>query len=76
MKENCKFAFYYDKTDITPTVLNQGNDIILVNWPNDKHTICSVNNDIPVRIPSNPYVIVNRSVLCNCSIEVENNFFF
>ena len=36
--------------------------------------ICSINNDILVRISSHPYVLVNRSVLCNCSIEVENNF--
>ena len=72
IKENCIFTFYYNKTDITPTVLDGGNEIILANWPNDKHTICSINNDIPVRIPSHAYVLVNRSVLCNCGIEVEN----
>ena len=74
IKENCKLAFYCNKTDITPTVLNGGNEIILANWLNDKHIICSISNDIPVRIPSHPYVNVNRSVLCNCNIEVENNF--
>ena len=36
--------------------------------------MCSVNNEIPVKIPSFSYVLVNRSVLCNCGIEVENNF--
>ena len=25
-------------------------------------------------IPIHPYVLVNRSVLCNCGIEVENHF--
>ena len=65
--------FYYNKTDITPIVLNVGNEIILANWPNDKHTICTINNDIPIEIPSHPYVLVNRSVLCNCGIEVGNN---
>ena len=74
VKENWKFDFYYNKTDITPTVLDGGNEIILANWPNDKHIICSVNNDIPLRIPSHPYVLVNRSVLCNCGIEAENHF--
>ena len=74
IKENCKFKFYYIKTDITPTVLDGGNEIILDNWPNDKHIICNINNDIPVRIPSHPYVLVNRSVLCNCGIDVENHF--
>ena len=47
---------------------------ILVNWPNDKHIKCNINNDIPVKIPSFPYVLVNRSVLCHCEIEVENHF--
>ena len=50
IKENCKFTFYYNETDITPTVLNRGNEIILVNWPNDKHIICSINNDILVQL--------------------------
>ena len=49
IKENCKFTFYYNKTDITPTVLDGG-------------------------IPIHPYVLVNRSVLCNSGIEVESNF--
>ena len=74
IKENCKFKFYYNRTDITPTVLDGGNKIILANWPNDKRIICSINSDIPIKIPSHPYVLVNRSVLCNCGIEVENHF--
>ena len=74
MRENCKFKFYYNKTDITPTVLDGGNEIILANWPNDKHIICSINNDMPIKISSHPYTLVNRNVLCNCDIEVENHF--
>ena len=31
IKENCKFAFYFNKTDITPAVLDWGNKIILAN---------------------------------------------
>ena len=72
--ENCKFVFYYNKTDITFTVLDGRNEITLADWPNDKHIICNINNDIPVRIPSHLYVLVNRSVLCNCGIEAEHNF--
>ena len=45
----------------------------MANWPNDKHIICNINNDIPVKIPSHPYVLVNRSILCNCSIEADNH---
>ena len=73
IKNNCNFDFYYNKTDVTPTVLDGGDEIILANWPNDKHIICNINNDIPVKIPSHPYVLVNRSILCNCSIEADNH---
>ena len=31
IKENCNFRFYYNKTDIIPTVLDGGNEIILAN---------------------------------------------
>ena len=74
IKNNCNFKFYFNKTDITPTVLDGGDEIVLANWPNDKHIICNTNNDIPVKIPSHPYVLVNRSVLCNCSIEADNHY--
>ena len=52
--------------------MDGGNEIILANWPIDKHVSCSINNDIP--IPCHPYILLNRSVLCNCGIEVENNY--
>ena len=55
-------------------MLDGGDEIVLANWPNDKHIICNVNNDIPVKIPSHPYVLVNRSVLCNCGIEADNHY--
>ena len=74
IKENCKFGSYYNKTDITPTVLDGENEMILANWPNNKHIICSINNDIPIRIPNHPYVFVNRNVLCKCGIEAKNHF--
>ena len=45
----------------------------MANWPNDKHIICNVNNDIPVKILSHPYVLVNRSVLCNCGREADSH---
>ena len=54
-------------------VLDGGNAIILANWLDDKHIICNISNVIPVKIPSHPYVMINRSILCNCGIEVENN---
>ena len=74
IKENCNFKVYYNKTDITSTVLDGGNRIILANWPNNKHIICNINNNISVRIPSHPYVLVNRSVLGNCGIEADSRY--
>ena len=66
-------TLYFNKT---PTVFDGGNKIILANWIDDKHIICNVNNDIPVKIFSYPYVTANRSVLCKCGIEVQTNFLF
>ena len=73
IRNNCNFDFYYNKTDATPAVLDGGDEIILANWPNDKHIICNINNDIPVKIPSHPIVLVNRSIPCNCGIEADNH---
>ena len=75
IKQNCEFRFYYNKTDVIPAVLNGGNEIILANWPDDKYIICTINIDISIRISSHLYVLVNRSVLCHCDIEVEINFY-
>ena len=48
IKENCNFAYYFNKTDIKPTVLHGGNEIILANWGDYKHIVCNISNDIPV----------------------------
>ena len=56
IKDNCKFTLYYNRTGITPTVLDGANEIILANWPNEKHIICNVNNNIPIKMPSYPCV--------------------
>ena len=57
IKQNCNFLFYYNKTDITPAVLDGGNEIFLTNWPADKHIICSINNDIPTENSKSPISI-------------------
>ena len=74
IKANCEFRYYYNKTDIKPTVLDGGFHIILANWPNYRKIMCSHNNNILINIPSHPYVLMNRSILCNCNIEAESNF--
>ena len=74
IKENCDFQHYFNTTDVTPAVLDGEHEIVLANWPNNKHVICNDNNNIPIKIPSHPYVFINRTVLCNCRIEAEDNF--
>ena len=74
IKDNCEFQYYFNKTVVKPSVLDGGQEMILANWPNTKYVICNDNLNFPVKIPSHPYVLLKRSVLCNCSIEAENNF--
>ena len=74
IKKRFEFNFYFNKTDVKPAVLEGGYQIILVNWPSYKRIICTCNNNIPIDIPSHPYVLLNRSILCNCNIEAESNF--
>ena len=74
IKANCEFQYYYNKTDIKPTILDGAFQTILANWPNHRKIICSHNNNIPLNMPGHPYVLMNQSILCNCDIEAESNF--
>ena len=74
IKENCIFDYYYNKTDVKPSILDGGYEIVLANRPSFKRIVCSTHNNIPIEIPSHPYVLLNRMVLCNCIIEAESNF--
>ena len=48
IRANCEFQYYYNKTNIKPTVLDGGFQIILANWPAYRKIMCSHNNNIPV----------------------------
>ena len=74
IKQNCEFEFYFNRTNKMPSVLDGGHQIVLVNWPNYKRIVCTHNNNIPVNIPSHPYVLLDRNILCNCNIEAKSNF--
>ena len=74
IKDNCVFDYYYNKSDVKPSILVAGYEIVLANWPSIKRIVCSAHNNIPIEIPSHPYVLLNRMVLCNCIIEAESNF--
>ena len=74
IKANCEILYYYNKTDIKPTVLDGGFQIILANWSSYRKIMCSHNNNIPINIPGHPYILMNRSILCNCDVKAESNF--
>ena len=73
IEENCIFDYYFNKTDIKPSILDEGQEIVLANWPSFKRIVCATHSNILIDIPSHLYVLLNRSVLCNCKIEAENN---
>ena len=52
IKQNCNFNYYFNKMDITPSVLDGGQQSILGNWPSYKRIICTYNNNVLVNIPS------------------------
>ena len=64
IRQNCNFDYYFNKTDITPLVLDGGQKSILANWPCYKSLICTYNNNIPVNISSHltlPISYLNKS---------------
>ena len=76
IRPNCEFQYYYNKTDVKPTILDGRVQIILANWPNYRKIMCLHNNNIPINIPGHPYVLMNQSILCNCNIETRAIFFW
>ena len=74
IKENCDFQYYVNTTDVKPAVLDGRHEIVLANWPNNKHIFCNDDNNIPIKIPSYSYVLIKGTDLCNCGIEMEDNF--
>ena len=34
VKETCDFQYYFNNTDVKPSILDGGHEIILANWPN------------------------------------------
>ena len=45
----------------------------MANWPKSKYVICKDNHEYPIKIPRHPYVLLKRSVLCNCDIHAEEH---
>jgi hypothetical protein len=71
--EDCEFKYHHNKT-VMPTVLDGGNQIVLANMINEKKLVCSQSSNLAEPLPSFSYVVVNRSVLCNCQIDASLSY--
>ena len=64
----CTFHYFYNTT-IMPSVLDGGPLILLANMLTPKRLICTYASNMARPVPSHDYVLVNRSMLCNCHME-------
>ena len=64
----CTFHYFYN-TSVMPSVLDGGSQILLANIMTPKRLICTYVSDMAHPVPSHNYVLVNRSMLCNCHME-------
>ena len=54
---------------VPPSVLDGGPHILLANMLSPKRLVCSGNSHMAQPIPYHAYVLVNRSILCNCHLQ-------
>ena len=68
INEYCSFKYFYNTT-VMPSVLDGGPQILLANILTPKRLICTYASNMAHPVPSHDYVLVNRSILCNCHME-------
>ena len=68
INEYCTFKYFHNTT-VMPSVLDGGPHILLANMLTPKRLICTYASDMARPVPSHDYVLVNRSILCNCHME-------
>ncbi len=66
--ENCGFDYRYNMTAI-PTVLDEGETILLANMVKQKSIRCKHNAYLKTPFPHHNCITVNRSLLCECEID-------
>ena len=64
----CTFHYFYN-ISVMPSILDGGSQILLANIMTPKWLICMYASDMARPVPSHNYVLVNRSMLCNCHME-------
>ena len=67
INEYCSFKYFYNTT-VMPSVLDGGPQILLANILTPKSLICTYASVMAHPVPSHDYVLVNRSILCNCHV--------
>ena len=69
----CQFDYFYNTT-VSPSILDGGLNILLANMLSPKRLICTKDSPMARPSPSHPYVLVNRSILCNCHLQTGLNY--
>ena len=69
----CQFDYFYNTT-VPPSILDGGSNILLANMLSPKTLICMADSPMARPLPSHPYVLVNRSILCNCHLQTGLNY--
>ena len=64
----------FTNTTVTPSILDGGSNILLANMLSPKRLICTKDAPMARPLPSHPYVLVNRSILCNCHLQTGLNY--
>ena len=64
----CQFDYCYN-TIVTPSVLDGGSHILLANMVSPKRLVCSHYFHMTHPVPSFPYFLFKRFLLCNCHLE-------
>ena len=68
VKQNCQLKYFYSTT-VIPSVLDGGSEIVLANMLNEKRLICTYDQGLAKPLPTSPYVLVDRRLLCHCHIQ-------
>ena len=63
------WLLFQDYCPPPPSVLDGGTHILLANMLSPKRRVCSQDLHMAHPVPSYPYVLVNRFILCNCHLE-------
>ena len=56
-------------TTVIPAVLDGGSQIVLANMFSEKRLICTYDQGLAKPLPTSPYVLVDRKILCHRHIQ-------